>query len=312
MQNNIKNIDEMIQMKAEFENYVFESTSESIKVAETMIDNFNKSWVQNLILYAGQRRLFKYKLLGDLFEKTLPFEVKNWEKTRFSEYLFARGLIKEEDVETMLEEGELNIHPLDEYEKPIKEGSIQESIFNDDVSSFVSLITMQNKVNAMSSFVFEVNGSKFTPLQFACLCGSLNIIKYLLLNNVEKAANFYIYAIYSGSEEVIEFLLSQGYKLNFCLFASIQFHQNHIAKWLFESHIKDSYSIANCITYFNTEMLLFLVEQISNNSMKQDAKKILNNWNHMLYFHITKNTSDTISAKYLNSIHNSLVSMNQV
>ena len=308
MENNFKNIDEEIEMKAAFENLIFDCTPETIEIAESMINNFNKSWVQNLILYAGQKRIFKFKLLGDLFEKTLPFTVKSWEKTRFSEYLYARGLISEEDIERMVEEGDFQPLPLEEYEEPVKKDTIQEAILQDDVTSFVSHLSMISQENAISSLIFEVNGFKFTPINFACFCGSLNIIKYLLINNVSKAANFYVYAIYSGSEEVVEFLISQGYEMKLCLLASIQYHQNHLAKWLFENQDKESYSVANCISYYNTEMLLFLIEKFNCNCEQQNSRPLITNWNQTLFFHITRNTHDVIAAKYLNSIHNDIIS----
>ena len=260
-------------------------------------------------MYVGNRRLFKFKLLADFFEKTGPFSSKFWEKTRFTDYLCARNLITETDFSRMIQDDEVNPLPIDEYENPLQKNTLEYAIYHDNVSMFVSLAAMKYIDNDLSSILVEVNGCIFTPLNLACYCSSLNIMKFLLLNNVRKTNNFYVYAVYSGSEEAIEFLISQGFDFNYCLLPSIQYHYNQISKWLFEKYQKESYSIANCMIHFNTEMLIFLLNQIvfQGNYVIDDRISSIY-WNTQLFSSIAQNNQDIIAEKYLCAIHKEILS----
>ena len=223
---------------------------------------FNKKWVQNLILYSFKINPFQYKKIGDLFEITGQILFKLQYSHTSTKYLLSRGLITMMDVELNTKIRDLSINSPDEYENPIQEDSLEMFIVKDDITKFVDFITV-NDINISNKFVW-LNGTYFKTLfDFACRCGSTNIIKYLILNKAEISSSSIEFAVQSGSEDIIQFLESQGHSFDNTVGIAVQYHYNSLVKWIYENFKNPSFRITECVESFNTEILLYFINELN-------------------------------------------------
>ena len=223
---------------------------------------FNKNWVQNLILHSFKINPLSYKKIGDFFQLTgqIPFKLPYSHTS--TKYLLSRGLISMMDVELNTKTQDFSISSPQEYENPIEDGSMEMFIVNDDINQFVNFITV-NGIDIGNKFVW-LNGTYFrTLLDFACRCGATNIIKYLLLNHVDATNSAVEYAVQSGSEDAIQFLESQGFLFENMVGVAVQYHHNSLAKWIYENYQNSIFSLTECVESFNTEMLLYFINELN-------------------------------------------------
>ena len=95
--------------------------------------------------------------------------------------------------------------------------------------------------------------------EYICFCGAVDILKYLIINNVMINELSIRRAVNSGSEELISYLVSNNHSFDFTLNEGIIFHHNKIAKWLYENYRQLIFSLPNSIVFMNTEMLLYFL-----------------------------------------------------
>ena len=243
--------------QSHFEELVFHLSINENKIeAKKYLPKFNKKWIQSLLFNASD--LFELKIFGDLFNLTGKCEIDIIEKDSFSDYLFLRGLIGNENKYSI----DYNLlNPIEVYENPIQENILLSYIKNDDVSSFVDYITIHN-FNIKNDEITVIN-LPFHLIDISAYLGSIDIFKYLILNGVEITENTIYSSILGGQEIIVEYLHTLGHSFDDCLSYAIWRHHNSLAKWLIENYHSDDMTLAECVFGFNTEMLLYFINNLN-------------------------------------------------
>lgn len=151
---------------------------------------------------------------------------------------------------------------------------VAQIIRNDDFESFMKYIssTNLNFNTRIKKSAFESNSLLFfepTLFEYSCFFQSINIFRFIFLNNGEISKNLAKFAVAGGSYEIIHLLETK--KVVFdddCLITAIEYHRNDIADYLI-----DNYQLLNqtstdkilkaCIRSYN---FTFLINYIENNS----------------------------------------------
>ena len=250
----------MLPLKIELEDIICRCVETPIEKLKELISHFDKKWIQSMIPHAGYSNFFHYKMLGDIFELTGPCNCTNFFSSNFfCQYLYVRGLISKNNFNQDGPPQEKFLKTVEEYEKPIKDGTIWKSIVADDVNKFVDDVAHFN-IDIDNERMY-INGHRYFILSFACYCSSANIFKYLFLNHSNVDTWTIHSAVGGGSEDIIQALEGQGYSFNNTLRTAVGAHHNKIAKWLYENYKDIFFVFPDCVHMFNTEMLLFLLNE---------------------------------------------------
>ena len=142
----------------------------------------------------------------------------------------------------------------DFYEKR-KEGENDDSLCKlirlNEIKEFVKFVEQRNLSlkMAVKKSIFETNQllakkGKIKLIEYAAFFGSNDIIKYMVMNEVELTSSMWIYAIHSRNAELIKYLednhVSPPEKIiNSILKESIKCHHNEIAKYIIDNLIKE-------------------------------------------------------------------------
>lgn len=124
-------------------------------------------------------------------------------------------------------------------------------IRNDSIESFVSYVTQTNYPlsGKIPTSLFETNDFLIQKepllIEYASFYGSIQIIQYLLINDVKLTPLTWLYAIHSNNAEVIRNILEEN-KIRppeddfvRCVKESIKCHHNDIATYLIEYYFND-------------------------------------------------------------------------
>ncbi|OHT01640.1 hypothetical protein TRFO_31526 [Tritrichomonas foetus] len=230
------------------------------------IDNYRE--VNKLFNDKEIFRLFKYHnpAILHLFHQGLlkpplaNYTIENYFITEM--YYFSKSFtsanITKEQYNSLRES---NIHSIDE---------ISHIIRSDNAILFQEYFAKTNlDVNSeVPECFYEINKElsknerKLSMLDYASYFGSLDIFKYLLLNNAEISQFTPIYAVIGGNSEIMHIL--EDSKVIFtskCMKKAIKYHRNNIFNYLHETigislekeHIK------SCLKYLNFEALYSIV-----------------------------------------------------
>ena len=160
---------------SEFVELVIKSSDDSIEKAKNMINFFDPSIIESFLLFISAFKEFSYLIIGEIFienRKRDDFTFKDLMKSSFTKYLYLKypdfikikGNIGIKESET-----------IDWFENPIKSNKLAQIIQNDDINNFVSFCSTEN-IN-LSKHSINIIEMHFNVDQFACVCGSLNILK---------------------------------------------------------------------------------------------------------------------------------------
>ena len=231
-------------------------------------------------------RCFLYKYLADIFEHSLisnkcPNEFKKY--SYFTVYLIKRGLISSENIkENKIFMNNYENSDILFYEKPFKEDSIEYFISLDDVSGFVSFSTF-HRID-LSQILITIYGESYYVIEFACKIAAIDIIRYCFLNDIIRDS-IVQYAVSSGSEEIIELLISNEYSMDNQAYNAIINHQNYLAKILYENYENNPITLFDCLQCMNLEMFYYFI----THSNGFDINEIDFNQNTPLHYAVSFN-----------------------
>ena len=178
----------------------------------------------------------------------------------------------QESIENYLISNDINIQEnFDENRKIGENDSYLCSIIrNDSCDEFIVYVNQTNlslNMTIINPSIFETNlfllDKKPTLIEYASFYGSIQIFKYLLLNNVELSSSLWLYSIHGQNAEIISILEenhieppSNSYQL--CFEEAIKCHHNEIADYIMVNYLdqdeclKKAYfcTIMNCNFYF--------------------------------------------------------------
>ena len=141
-----------------------------------------------------------------------------------------------------------------DFEKIRQKGENEEYICQlireDSVKEFIIFVNKYNyNLNSLiKTSIFETNSFLLkkvpTLIEYAAFYGSVQILKYLFLNNVSISPSLWFYAIHSNNPEIIHFLEEQEIKpedetYEKCLEESIKCHHNEIADYFLYNFINE-------------------------------------------------------------------------
>ena len=179
------------------------------------------------------------------------------------------------------------------------DSQICQIIRNDSIEELESYIKESEiSLNSMiETSIFETNpfliGKEITLIEYAAFCGSHEILKYLLNNNVQISSELWIYSIHSKNLDIFNFLKENNVYLDFTMHEklleeSIKCHHNEITNYLLTNYIdKEEFSMSNIVEQkfidasFHYYNYAFFPEELIDNSILQSLIK----YNH---FHLFK------------------------
>ena len=112
-----------------------------------------------------------------------------------------------------------------------------------------------------------------TLLEYATFFGSIQIMKYLWINNVELTSSLWIYAVHSNNPEVIHFLEDKNIEFDDKTFSkAIKDHHNEIAHYIFNNYFDSSTKISDLdddviLTIFSSANYDFFPSKIDGNNI---------------------------------------------
>ena len=174
----------------------------------------------------------------------------------FETYLWNRGIIWRFSFRSHFSPSKNDVHELSTFENPLKNDTLEYFIYTDDVASFVSYIAV-NGIDLFERKYLFIQTLCYTISELVCFCGSINILKYLVVNNVSLNGYSLCYSVASGSEEMIQFLIHNGYSFDGTFEVAVRYHHNSIAKWLYDNYNNSYFNLPILECNFNTELFLF-------------------------------------------------------
>ena len=248
-----------VKQRIILENYVWDCRNTDFIIS---IDNVDCLWFQGFVSFVATKKLFDFLFLGNCISKicldNLIFDVSD---SDFNKYLYLKGIIKESQCKARFKSPkQWRLKNIDYYELPLCNDSIQYYVKDDDLPNFIAKITNNNI--SISDEILSILDHFYSIPNFACFSGSLNIVKYLHTNNIKFDYKSISMAVCSGSEALIEFLSNHDFSFNNTINNAVQYHQNKIAKWIYNFYSNDHFTLADCIESYNTEMFLFFFNEI--------------------------------------------------
>ena len=268
------------------QNLVFDLNEENAEEIKRIIKKMDFHYVVNLFYFSSNKNIFKFKILGDILAEYGKISDFPNQHNHFHKYLTYRGLIENIDIESENCEEEIA-----KFEKPLENNKLLNAIFEDDVLTFSSLLETEN-VDISTNF-FQINGTCFSPKEFAFFCGSLNIVKKMFLNGERITENMLTNAVKGGNEALIDFLQSKGFSFDFLLTDAIMYHNNSVAMWIYENYHNHQNILISCVLYYNTELLIYFLEECGLNI---NAVSLFLNQSCL---HIASSQNNYAVAKYL-------------
>ena len=144
------------------------------------------------------------------------------------------------------------------------EDYISRLIRNDQVIEFISYTEKTNLslYNAkIKHSIFETNAFLIEKvpnlIEYSAFYGSIQIFKYLIMNDVSLTPSIWLYAIHGNNPEIINFLEDKKIELNYeCLKESIKCHHIDITDYILNNYFHNDQNISSlCIEFYNFYLL---------------------------------------------------------
>ena len=257
---------EELNQIVEIENLISECTDNSIMKLTKLSHVMNDNWFFKAILFFGNNNMF-FKLtnfikLFEIFNKTKKLERIALIPNAFYQYLWCKNLIPHDFFHWDHEFSQEEI--IRKTENPINQNTIWYYIYCNDIQKFVRYITTHdiNIIEEKHCFFSKT----YKLLDFACYCGSLDIVKYLVINKC-KLYKSIIFGLMGNQENVLEFMIEKGISFEKYLSIPIIYHHNKLAKWICDNSSGINYQILSyyAIDSMNTEILLYSIMECHHN-----------------------------------------------
>ena len=256
----------------QFENLIYEATEESfalaLKIYKENRELFDRNCIKRFLIIAGKKRENKEKIFDDFITQSgLVYDESffniNEQILYYSHYL-PPGL---KDI----------YYPTDQTEESIDIWSL---IRNDDVQMFskficdndIDILHYNDTIDLGCDPYYPIDDELLHILDYSAYMGSINILKYLIINGLEITSMTMMWGVKGGNHEIIEFLENRSdLILSSYLYCAIEYHRNDIAMHmlnhadLLSPNYKDR-CITSCSICSNSEMLFTLLknEQFQN------------------------------------------------
>ena len=257
IQENIKfELKEFLHLTLEISNNYHHKTNLYNKIEQVL--SIFKSEIQNyysnleiFTLFQNNKRIllffFEEKII--IPEKAIYNIIKN---NKYLQYFYPelKSFLNESEIQNLREIQNLCENDFDMFEKKRKIGEndlhICYLIRNDLVQDFVSFVNMSNyplKSKINQSF-YETNSFLISRcpslIEYSAFYGSIQIFKYLMMNNVPLTESLWIYAIHSNNQELFHVLEENKIKMDKkickkCIYESIKCHHNDFTNYIKEN-----------------------------------------------------------------------------
>lgn len=144
-----------------------------------------------------------------------------------------------------------NVQDFELFEKKCRIGEndspICEIIRNDEIDEFITYVTRADfpLSSHINPSIFETNEFLFdktpTLIEYAAFFGSIQIFRFLLLNDVKLTEDLFLYAIHGRNADIIHILESNKIKPKYdkCLFEAIKCNHNEITNYIFSNYLEN-------------------------------------------------------------------------
>ena len=153
-------------------------------------------------------------------------------------------------------------------------------IRKDSIEEFVSFVNRANyrlssqiKTSIFETNLFLLKHKETTLIEYAAFFGSIQIIQYLKLNNVELKPSLWLYAIHSKNAEIIHFLEENHVEpsdslFKECIKESIKCHHTEITEYIITNFIDENNYNENIFNYsFRYYNYMFFPNEFDNQSV---------------------------------------------
>lgn len=245
-----------------------------------------------LLLY-----LFDSKIIVPDDDISLTITFQKYQERNYPQFFwpeFKTFFSKELNAKIEQELNEIGIDDEETLKQKRKVGQndqlICQLIREDSVEDFIKLINEKSIPLSMKidSSIFETNPllmkKKHSLIEYSIFVGSIQIINYLLMNEIQLQKSHWIYAVHGSNPEVISLLESNGIKqpkkkidqednceYNVILREAIKCHHNEIAYYFINS-IQNPYEIKK--TYLKT-LKYYNYEYFHEDTLKYDLLSLM-------------------------------------
>ena len=250
-----------------FEDLIFNiDSTESFEKAKSLFPRYNNYYLQKVLIFAATP--LNYKLYADLFKLTGKVEFDLEPEIDFVGYLYARKLVNKEAFYRYgpPNSEEYSLRSVKEYENPILPDTAKYFILHDDVNGYVTWlrkkkIPLVKAVNAHCNFA----DTRITHLSMACICKSINMVKFLFMNSAKIGYEETSEAVSSGCQQIISLFLQNDADFRDMASHALYRHHHELTKWLMWNYPNTDFSIDDCTFGFNTTMLLYFLNELNEN-----------------------------------------------
>lgn len=157
----------------------------------------------------------------------------------------------------------------------IKNDSIEEFIIYIEKNDYSINSTIPKSIYETNSYLNKIQRkSNISLIEYAAFFGSIQIFRYLFLNDAELTPSLWIYAMHSDHTEIIHFLEDKNVKLedkkiHALLNETVKCHHNYITKYFLDNFMKDGNQIMKNIFEWSLKYYNFDFMQ------KEDFKPII-------------------------------------
>ena len=116
------------------------------------------------------------------------------------------------------------------------------NLFNMFIKKNISLKSAINRSIFETNSIF--NEKEPTLIEYAAFFGSIQIMKYLYINEADISTSIWLYAVHSNDAEIIQFLEDKNIKMDDKTFSeAIKCHHNDIAYYIYNNYLDNSSNI---------------------------------------------------------------------